>query len=101
MRAALVSVPQEKKTPRVLRHCFATAMLNNGADINTVKEFLGHSSLSTTRIYPHVTFSEMQKDYRAAHPRARDGKAGKRAAGEAGNTPGDTPEEKKLPDEEK
>lgn len=101
VRTALSSVPQEKKTPHVLRHSFATAMLNNGADINTVKEFLGHSSLSTTQIYTHVTFSEMQKDYLAAHPRARGGKAGKCAAGESGNTPGDTPEEKKLPDEEK
>lgn len=105
VRTALSSVSQEKKTPHVLRHSFATAMLNNGADINTVKEFLGHSSLSTTQIYTHVTFAEMQKDYLAAHPRARAGKGsrkpGKTTAAASGKGHGDVPEEKKLPKEEK
>lgn len=59
-----------KKSPHVLRHSFATAMLNHGADIETVREFLGHSSLATTQIYTHVTWAEMQKEYMAAHPRA-------------------------------
>lgn len=59
-----------KKSPHVLRHSFATEMLNNGAEINAVKELLGHSSLSSTEIYTHVTFEEMKKTYHNAHPRA-------------------------------
>ena len=59
-----------KKTPHVLRHSFATAMLNNGAEINSIKELMGHSSLSSTEIYTHVTFEEMKKTYQNAHPRA-------------------------------
>lgn len=59
-----------KKSPHVIRHSFATEMLNNGAEINAVKELLGHSSLSSTEIYTHVTFDEMKKSYQKAHPRA-------------------------------
>ncbi len=59
-----------KKSPHVLRHSFATAMLNNGAEINSIKELMGHSSLSSTEIYTHVTFEEMKKTYEIAHPRA-------------------------------
>lgn len=59
-----------RKSPHALRHTFATTMLNEGADINTVKEFLGHASLSTTQIYTHISFAEMKKAYEAAHPRA-------------------------------
>ena len=59
-----------KKSPHVLRHSFATAMLNNGAEINSIKELMGHSSLSSTEIYTHVTFEEMKKTYHNAHPRA-------------------------------
>ena len=59
-----------KKSPHVLRHSFATAMLNNGAEINSIKELMGHSSLSSTEIYTHVTFEEMKKTYQNAHPRA-------------------------------
>ena len=59
-----------KKSPHVLRHSFATEMLNNGADINAVKEILGHASLSSTEIYTHVTFEELKKAYHNAHPRA-------------------------------
>ena len=54
----------------MLRHSFATEMLNNGADINAVKELLGHSSLASTQIYTHVSLEEMKKTYDLAHPRA-------------------------------
>lgn len=60
-----------KKSPHVLRHSFATGMLNNGAEINAVKELLGHSSLASTEIYTHVTFEELKKAYHTAHPRAK------------------------------
>ncbi len=59
-----------KRSPHVLRHSFATAMLNHGAAINSVKELLGHESLATTQIYTHVTFSELKNNYKLAHPRA-------------------------------
>ena len=59
-----------KRSPHVLRHSFATAMLNDGAAINSVKELLGHESLATTQIYTHVTFSELKNNYKLAHPRA-------------------------------
>ena len=61
---------QKKRSPHVLRHSFATAMLNNGANIEVVKELLGHESLATTEIYTHVTFEELKKVYNQAHPRA-------------------------------
>jgi integrase/recombinase XerC len=60
-----------KKSPHVLRHSFATEMLNNGAEINAVKELLGHSSLASTEVYTHVTFEELKKAYHYAHPRAK------------------------------
>ncbi len=60
----------EKASPHVLRHSFATGMLNNGADINAVKELLGHSSLASTEIYTHTSFDELKKIYNKAHPRA-------------------------------
>jgi integrase/recombinase XerC len=59
-----------KTSPHVLRHSFATVMLNNGADINAVKELLGHSSLAATEIYTHTSFEELKKIYNKAHPRA-------------------------------
>ena len=59
-----------KKSPHVLRHTFATSMLNNGADLNAVKELLGHASLSSTEVYTHTTFEELKKTYHQAHPRA-------------------------------
>ena len=56
-------------SPHMLRHTFATAMLNNGADIEVVRELLGHASLRTTQIYTHTTFEELKKEYGKAHPR--------------------------------
>lgn len=59
-----------KCSPHVLRHTFATQMLNSGADINAVKELLGHSSLAATQVYMHTTKEQLKKDYKQAHPRA-------------------------------
>ena len=59
-----------KASPHVLRHSFATGMLNNGADINAVKDLLGHSSLASTEVYTHTSFKELKKIYNKAHPRA-------------------------------
>jgi len=58
-----------KKSPHILRHTFATHLLNNGADINSVKELLGHSSLASTQVYTHNSLAELQKVYHNAHPR--------------------------------
>ncbi|WP_336528099.1 site-specific tyrosine recombinase/integron integrase [Bacteroides acidifaciens] len=60
----------KKKSPHVLRHTFATTMLNNGAELGAVKEILGHESITTTEVYTHATFEELKKVYKQAHPRA-------------------------------
>ena len=63
-------VALKKRSPHVLRHSFATAMLNNNAELEAVKELLGHESVTTTEIYTHTTFEELKKVYKQAHPRA-------------------------------
>jgi integrase/recombinase XerC len=59
----------QKKSPHVLRHTFATHLLNNGADINAVKDLLGHANLSATQVYTHNTIDKLKKSYKQAHPR--------------------------------
>ena len=60
----------KKRSPHVLRHTFATAMLNNGAGLEGIKNLLGHESVSTTEIYTHTTFEQLKRVYKEAHPRA-------------------------------
>ena len=63
-------VTLKKKSPHVLRHTFATAMLNDNAELRAVQALLGHESLATTEVYTHTTFEELKKVYEQAHPRA-------------------------------
>ena len=60
----------DKRSPHIIRHTFATHLLNKGADINAIKEILGHSSLAATQIYTHNTIEKLKSIYQQAHPRA-------------------------------
>lgn len=71
VRRMLQGTSVARKSPHVLRHTFATVMLNHGAEINSVKELLGHASIATTQIYTHLSFAELRKSYFNAHPRER------------------------------
>lgn len=67
---ALASAAVKQRSPHTLRHSFASAMLNDGAELNSVKTLLGHASLAATQVYTHITISELQQNYQLAHPRA-------------------------------
>ncbi|MBQ8866081.1 MAG: tyrosine-type recombinase/integrase [Bacteroidaceae bacterium] len=76
---------QQRRSPHVLRHTFATAMLNRNADLQSVKELLGHERLSTTEIYTHTTFDQLKEMYNLAHPRAKYKKGGNYGNQDSGN----------------
>ena len=67
----LMQTPIDKRSPHVLRHTFATHLLNHGAELNDVKELLGHSSLAATQVYVHNTIEKLKRTYQSAHPRAQ------------------------------
>ncbi|MCF6170561.1 MAG: tyrosine-type recombinase/integrase [Bacteroidales bacterium] len=76
VNSELKGITSTRKSPHVLRHTFATHLLNNGADLNTIKELLGHASLTATQVYTHTTIEQLKSIYNQAHPRAKLNKGG-------------------------
>lgn len=76
-------------SPHVMRHSFASDMLNNGADLVAVQQLLGHESLATTQVYTHITYRDLKQNYQLAHPRAGNSAAARstQPGGPAGNGP--------------
>ena len=74
VRKTFINSTAKKKSPHALRHSFASGMLNGGANLDSVKEFLGHSSLATTQIYTHISINEIKNSYKLAHPRSSETK---------------------------
>lgn len=74
----MTGIVEQRKSPHVLRHTFATAMLRNGADIRTIQTLLGHASVATTQVYTHLTQEQVRDVYRQTHPRSRGAKSEKK-----------------------
>jgi integrase/recombinase XerC len=71
VKGQLASIGQiSKKSPHVMRHTFATHLLNNGADLNAIKELLGHASLAATQVYTHNSIEKLKEVHKQAHPKA-------------------------------
>jgi integrase/recombinase XerC len=70
VKTHLMNTSVDKKSPHVLRHTFATHLLNNGADLNAIKELMGHSSLAATQVYTHNSIEKLKEVFEKAHPKS-------------------------------